>query len=117
MAIGVATIWFPVDDMQRAVSFYADTLGLELSDQQEQWAELKADGLTIGLNARGEESTSGDGGGVIAFSPSGSLEDAVEELGGKGVEFTDGISEHPWGRIAAFRDPEGNALQLYEPPK
>ena len=117
MVTGIATVWFPVDDMQRAVSFYADTLGLEITNQQEEWAELKANELTIGLNARDEESTSGDGGAVIAFSTDGSLEDAVEQLGGKGVEFTDGISEHPWGRIAAFRDSEGNALQLYEPPK
>jgi len=28
-----------------------------------------------------------------------------------------GISEHPWGRVATFKDSEGNDVQLYEPPK
>jgi predicted enzyme related to lactoylglutathione lyase len=27
----------------------------------------------------------------------------------------DGISEHPWGRIVTFKDPDGNDLQLYTP--
>ena len=102
--------------MQRAVSFYADTLGLEVSQQQDEWAELEADGLKIGLNAREEETPGGEGGAVVAFRPSDELETAVEDLGGKGVVFTDGISEHPWGRIANFTDPDGNALQLYTPP-
>ncbi len=26
------------------------------------------------------------------------------------------ISEHAWGRVASFKDPDGNDLQLYEPP-
>ncbi len=38
-------------------------------------------------------------------------------LRGKGVEFASGISDHPWGRVATFRDPDGNDLQLYEPPQ
>jgi len=41
----------------------------------------------------------------------------VRRLQGAGVEFVGGISEHPWGRIAAFHDPDGNSLELYEPPK
>ncbi len=42
---------------------------------------------------------------------------AVEELRGKGVEFSGGVSDHDWGRIAPFKDSEGNDLQLFEPPK
>ena len=34
----------------------------------------------------------------------------------KGVEFSDDISEHPWGKIVPFKDPDGNDLQLYEAP-
>jgi len=26
------------------------------------------------------------------------------------------MSEHEWGRVATFKDSEGNDLQLYEPP-
>ena len=113
---GVATVWLPVTDMQRAVGFYADTLGLEVSEQQDEWAELKVGGLRIGLNARDEETAGGDGGAVVAFRPDDELEKAVEELGAKGVQFNGGISDHPWGRIVNFSDPDGNALQLFTPP-
>jgi predicted enzyme related to lactoylglutathione lyase len=117
MVHGVSVVWLPVADITRAVEFYDQTLGLERLDVQEQWAELDANGLRIGLNAREEETPSGGGGAVLAFQPEGELEQAVSELEGKGVQFQGGISEHPWGRIAAFTDPDGNALQLYTPPK
>jgi predicted enzyme related to lactoylglutathione lyase len=117
MVHGVSVVWLPVTDMQRAVDFYSGTLGLSVGQQQEQWAELEANGLRIGLNARDEETPGGEGGAVVAFRPEGGLEDAVSELEDAGVQLDGGISEHPWGRIAAFRDPDGNALQLYEPSR
>jgi predicted enzyme related to lactoylglutathione lyase len=116
MDYGVSVVWFPVTDMDRAVAFYEGTLGLKKAGAEAEWAEFEVGGVTVGLNAREEESPGGDGGGVLAFSPTGSLEDAVEELKAKDVEFAGGISEHAWGRIAAFTDPDGNALQLYEAP-
>jgi predicted enzyme related to lactoylglutathione lyase len=117
MVHGVSVVWLPVTDMQRAVDFYSNTLGLTVSQQESEWSELEANGLKVGLNGRDEESPGGDGGAVLAFQTEGSLEDAVAELEGAGVKLDGGISEHPWGRIAAFRDPDGNALQFYEPPK
>lgn len=54
---------------------------------------------------------------MLAFRSEGGIEEAVKELEEKGVEFPGWISDHPWGRIAAFEDPDGNALQLYAPPE
>lgn len=116
MIHGVANVWLPVTDMSRAVEFYAQTLGLEVVKRDEAWSELDANGLRIGLNAREEESPAGGGGAVVAFQPEGGLDPAVEELRGQGVEFVGDVTDHPWGRIASFRDPDGNDLQLYEPP-
>jgi predicted enzyme related to lactoylglutathione lyase len=114
MIKGVSAVWLPVGDMGRAVKFYGETLGLDVTEHDSDWSEVEVDGLKIGLNAR--EEPSGDGGALIALRPDGSLEDEVERLKGEGVEFADGISEHPWGRIVPFRDPDGNDLQLYSPP-
>jgi predicted enzyme related to lactoylglutathione lyase len=107
-------VWLPVTDINRAVDFYTQ-LGLSKGNVDDNWAEMRAGGLRIGLNEG--ESPGGQGGAVIAFQPEGSLEDAVSQLRDQGVEIAGEISEHPWGRIASFKDPFGNDLQLYEPPK
>ena len=117
MASGVATVWVPVSDMDRALTFYRDTLGLSVKDTQEQWSEIDANGVMIGLNAREEASGDGAGGAVISFQPDDDIESEVKRLTDAGVSFVGDISDHPWGRIAAFTDSEGNSLQLYAPPK
>ena len=43
------------------------------------------------------------------------LEATMEELQGKGVEFTRGVTDERWGRVTAFAVPGGGELALYEP--
>ncbi|MGX6449472.1 VOC family protein [Patulibacter sp. S7RM1-6] len=112
----IETVWLPVDDLDRAVGFYRDTLGLDVVDHEGKWAEVTAGDGRIGLNASDRESPAGSGGAVIAFGTDGDIEDAVARLRDKGVTFSGELSEHPWGRIAPFKDSEGNDLQLYAPP-
>jgi predicted enzyme related to lactoylglutathione lyase len=116
MVTAVSNVWLPVGDMERALRFYGDTLGLTVKENHGEWAELELDGLTIGLNARESETPGGEGGAVLAFRARQPLEDAVRELEGQGVEVVDGIAERSWGRVAAFKDPDGNSLELFEPP-
>ena len=116
MVKGISTVWLPVDDMQRSLRFYGDTLGLSVKQQDSDWAELELDGLVIGLNGRESERPGREGGAVIAFRADASIEDELERLKGEGVDVADGIADRPWGRVAAFHDPDGNVLELYEPP-
>src|ERR1044072_6384427 len=111
MIEGVAAVWLPVTDMERAVAFYGATVGLPVTEHDGDWSEVDANGLKIGLNQG--ESPSGDGGALIAFQPGGELDAEVERLKDAGVEFSDEISEHAWGRIVPFKDPDGNDLQLF----
>ncbi len=117
MLKGVAVVWMPVQDIDRAKNFYGNTLGLPITKEDGDWAEVDANGLTIGLNGREPGGAKSDGGPVVTFQPEGSREDTVGELQNQGVEVPAGISEHPWGRVATFKDSEGNDVQLYEPPK
>ncbi|MGA8329439.1 MAG: VOC family protein [Mycobacterium sp.] len=116
MASGVATVWLPVEDMSRAVRFYGQTLGLSVKSEGEDWSELDANGVMIGLNAREATNKGAGGGAVLTFQPDGDLFNEVARLTEAGVEFIDEVSTHPWGRIASFKDSEGNDLQLYGPP-
>jgi len=42
----------PVQDIERPKGFYMDTLGLQITNEDGEWAEVDANGLTIGLNGR-----------------------------------------------------------------
>jgi predicted enzyme related to lactoylglutathione lyase len=117
MIKGVAAVWLPVTDMGEAVRFYGDVLGLPVTQHDGDWSEVDANGLRIGLNGSEPESPQGDGGALVAFQPDGELDDEVRRLQDAGVEFPDGISEHAWGRVVPFKDPDGNDLQLYAPPR
>jgi predicted enzyme related to lactoylglutathione lyase len=116
MIKGVAAVWLPVTDMDRALGFYEGTLGLKVTERDDDWSMVELDGLRIGLNGSETESPAGDGGALVAFSADTDLEDEVDRLQSEGVQFSDAISEHPWGRIVPFKDPDGNDLQLYAPP-
>jgi predicted enzyme related to lactoylglutathione lyase len=117
MAAGIATIWVPVNDMDRAVAFYRDTLGLTVKSTSSDWSELDASGLMIGLNARESATVSSEGGAVITFQPDGTIEEELENLQARGARIEGEISDHEWGRILPFKDTEGNDLQFYSPPQ
>jgi predicted enzyme related to lactoylglutathione lyase len=117
MAQSVATVWVPVDDMDRAVKFYTETLRLAAKETGKDWSEIDAGNLMVGLNAREGTSAHAEGGAVITFTPEGGIDAEVERLTAAGVSFTGGISDHSWGRIAPFKDSEGNDLQLYSAPQ
>ncbi|MFZ1993261.1 MAG: VOC family protein [Solirubrobacteraceae bacterium] len=113
MIEGISAIWLPVSDMRRAVAFYRDSLGLEVLEHDDDWSEVTAGDQRIGLNA--SESPVGDGGAVIAFAVD-DIEATIQQLKDQGVEFSGELSEHPWGQIAPFKDPDGNDLQVYAAP-
>lgn len=117
MAMGIANVWMPVEDTERAVDFYENTLGLSRVKRDGDWVEYETDGMRIGLNGREPGGAGAEGGPVLTFQPGEGIEAAVEDLKSKGVEFPGGISDHDWGRLATFKDSEGNDLQLYEPPQ
>jgi predicted enzyme related to lactoylglutathione lyase len=117
MLRGIAVVWMPVQDIERAKGFYRDTLGLQITNEDGDWAEVDANGLTLGLNGRESSGAKGEGGPVVTFQPEGSLEETLDDLKNQGVEVPAGISEHPWGRVATLKDSEGNDIQLYEAPK
>jgi predicted enzyme related to lactoylglutathione lyase len=106
-----------VENMDRAVAFYRDALGLEVKSTSGDWSELDANGLMIGLNARESASVSSSGGAVITFQPDGSIEDELERVSSRGASIEGDISDHEWGRILPFKDTEGNDLQFYTPPQ
>ena len=81
-----AVVWMPVEDLERAKGFHRDTLRLQITNEDGEWAEVDANGLTIGLNGREPSGAGAAGGPVVTFQPEGSLDEAVSNLKEQGVE-------------------------------
>ncbi len=111
MIDSISAVWLPVTDMDRSVGFYRDALGLDVVEREGGWTEVTAGDQIIGLNSG--ESPAGEGGAVIAFNVQ-DIDSTVAELRTRGVQFAGEVSEHPWGRIAPFTDPDGNSLQVIQ---
>jgi predicted enzyme related to lactoylglutathione lyase len=111
---GVDHVWFWVSDMDRAVSFYRDRLGLELRMRHEStWAEFEAGGIRIGLHGAGGEHPTPHGGTAVFLVED--LDLARAWLEERGVVFDAHLGEVPGlARYASFEDPDGNSMQLIE---
>jgi catechol 2,3-dioxygenase-like lactoylglutathione lyase family enzyme len=105
-----------VSNMDTAVHFYTQTLGLKLAYRfGDHWASVElGKGLTIGLHPASAEMPAGRKGSMsIGLELAGSIHDAVRTLEAKGVKFHGPVvNEGKAGSFAAFEDPDGNLLYL-----
>ncbi len=112
-ASGNVTVY--VSDMDAAVRFYSETLGLKLAYRfGDHWAAVEVGrGLTIGLHPASAQSPAGRQGSMaIGLELSGSIRDAVKALEAKGVHFDGPVNEGKSGSFVGFADPDGNQLYL-----
>ena len=110
-----------VSDMDRAVAFYTESLGLSLVFRAgDHYAEIDAgDGLVLGLHPQGPDSPKAGTAGAITVTlgVTCSCDEVVGELQAKGVRFPTAIRSDGPVRIVQFLDPDGNAMWLCEQPK
>ena len=112
---GVVTVY--VSDMDRAVSFYVDTLGFTLKERHgNHWASLDGGpGLTIGLHPATAEVPAGRQGSIaLGLYVERPIADAVKQLLSRGVHFAGPIIEDKALSLAFFADPDRNPLYLAE---
>lgn len=98
-----------VADMDRAISFYRDTLGFELKFQSPFWSELATGETTLALHPASDENPAG---GV-------QLGLMVDDLAGfyarrdeLGITFTQPPTEMHGVHIARFRDVDGAEVSI-----
>jgi catechol 2,3-dioxygenase-like lactoylglutathione lyase family enzyme len=114
----VDDVFFNVDDMQKAVAFYRDKLGLAVKYESTDWVELDAGNVTLALRRYGSGPEGrpelGVGEGATLVFEVDDIEATRTELEGKGVKFLGGLFEYGSVKLAAFEDLNGNVLQIYQ---
>jgi predicted enzyme related to lactoylglutathione lyase len=103
-----------VEDMNAAVAFYRDGLGLRLKFQDGQrWSEFDAgNGTTIALSSA-DESGLGVKGPVVVFQVR-DAEALAASLAAHGASILARRDMGGHGRLIAIREPTGHIFQLFE---
>jgi len=120
--VRIGHVHLKVADLERALKFYRDVLGFELTQQfGRQAAFLSAGGYHhhIGLNtwesAGGPPPPPGTTGlyhVALLYPTRASLADALRRVLAAGIEL-DGAADHGVSEALYLRDPDGNGVELY----
>ena len=113
---GNATVF--VSNMDRAVQFYTEVLGLKLTNRfGDNWATIDAGkGLTIGLHPASPKypAPGTKGGMMLGMEVDGAIDKVVATLVKKGVQFKDSVIRSEAGNFVHLEDPDGNEIYLWE---
>jgi catechol 2,3-dioxygenase-like lactoylglutathione lyase family enzyme len=93
-----------VGDMDNAVAFFRDKVGLELKFQSSHWSEFATGETTLALHEASDEHPAGSA--SIGFG-SDDVDRFYENARGAGVEFKSEPTETFGHRIARFKDSDG----------
>ena len=105
-------VYYHVTDMDRAVAFYRDTLGLRLTSR-DYVARFDIDGVLFELvPSPPGNMLAGTGNARLSLGVT-DIQPAVAALQDRGVVTTP-IKPEPGGLIAFFRDPDGNEICLWQ---
>jgi catechol 2,3-dioxygenase len=120
--VDIGHVHLKVSDIDRALAFYRDVLGFELTQRLgDEAAFLSAGGYHhhLGLNtweSRGGSppppGTTGLYHVAIRYPDRAALGDALRRLSGAGIPIT-GATDHGVSEAVYLRDPDGNGIELY----
>lgn len=133
MNLTFSQCFVPIDDPDRALAFYRDTLGLEVRNDV---AREKFRWITVGAQAQPGvaivltnylNGSPADSDALAALAAKGAmngvhfhtddLDATFEQLRAAGAEIVQEPTDQPWGtRDCAVRDPSGNMIRVDQPP-
>ncbi len=111
-----------VEDMDRALRFYTDVLGLRLGHRSGDYAQLDTGATRLGLYTRGAmgktlgmslKPPAHDAPGFEIGFKVPDVEEVFSELVGRGASAVMPPTDRPWGQRTAYvRDPDGHLIEL-----
>ena len=123
-ALGIGGVFFRSPDPARLGSWYAENLGLQI----ENWgkthgtsfspADMPATGFTVWSAFSADTEYFGDSGqGHMINLVVDDLDAALSNVQEAGAEVLEEREEHDFGKFGWFIDPDGNRVELWEPPE
>ena len=98
-----------VSDMDAAVAFYRDTLGLTLGFQSPFWSEFETGETKLALHPASEENPAGS---VQLGLGTGDIDAFYAGAQANGLTFTEAPKDMHGTRIARFRDLDGAEISI-----
>ena len=117
----IGHVHLKVADIERALGFWRDVLGFEITQQREGAVFLSAGGYHhhIALNTWESKGGSAPAQGTtglyhvaILYPDRATLADALRRVQAAGIKL-DGASDHGVSEALYLRDPDGNGVELY----
>lgn len=118
MIQGLAGVIIWTDDLDRLVAFYRDTLGLTPHSVRPDFVTFTFGDVRLSIGRHSEVSgPSRDPYRIMVNLAVDDIHAIAAELQLRGVAFLRPPEQEHWGgRVATFRDPDGNLLQLLQQP-
>jgi predicted enzyme related to lactoylglutathione lyase len=115
MALSQHTLICQVSNMDRAVAFYRDVLGLTPGYNTPHWSDFKMGDTRIGLHPSFDGSpVEPNGKGWVLGVATPDIRALRAKLEEAGVYVAKGYHDTPSGAVMDFHDPDGNALQAIQ---
>ncbi len=115
----IAFIHYPTRNLDRALGFYRDVLGLNLIVQNEEWIEFTVDEQRLALrkvDSLPQPADASQQACAMIWLEAQPIEEIITQLKAKNVNFIEDLNIFSYGKTSIFLDPDGNPLGLYEPP-
>ncbi len=116
----IAFVHYCTQDLDRALKFYRDVLGLQLRVQNDEWIEFDVGGQRLALrqvDSMPSLPESANPAGAMVWLEAKPIEQAIIKLKENNAKFINDLESFSYGKMATFADPDGNPIGLYEPPE
>ncbi len=117
MLLGLDFVMLHVPDLEQARAFYTEKLGFAVEAQQPGFVQFKQHAGMGAIFALQEHTGVSPHQGVELWWVVDNADDTYAALVSHDVEIVSQPSDEPFGRAFTVKDPAGNLINMFQPPK
>lgn len=105
-----------VENMERSIAFYRDTLGMKIKEEYPDWVEFGTESRSAALALHPKRTRYSRFPNMLIGFNVGDIEYVCKELQNKKVKFYKKLKEESFGKHAIIEDPDGHLISIAEIP-